>query len=120
MYSARAKYTRIASSKMLLPLELVKQKKASDALALLAFVPNKGARILEKLIRSAVANAQYKDKQVDSENLYIREFRLGPGPMVRFAKRWRPSAMGRASRIRRRTSHITIILDTTTKSKEKA
>jgi large subunit ribosomal protein L22 len=112
MYSARAKYTRISSSKMLLPLELVKQKKASEALNILAFIPNKGARILEKLIHSAVANAQNKDKNVVTDNLYIREFRLGPGPMVRWAKRWRPSAMGRASRIRRRTSHITIILDT--------
>jgi large subunit ribosomal protein L22 len=114
MYSASAKYTRISSSKMQLPLDLVKRKKANEALNILAFVPNKGARILEKLIRSAVANAQNKDKNIDSENLYIREFRLGPGPMVRWAKRWRPSAMGRAARIRRRTSHITIILDTKT------
>lgn len=112
MFSARSKYTRISSSKMQLPLDLVRKKKASEALDVLAFVPNKGARILEKLIRSAMANAQNKDKNVDSENLYIREFRLGPGPMVRWAKRWRPKAMGRAGRIRKRTSHITVILDT--------
>ena len=112
MYLASSKYTRISSSKMQLPLDLVRKKKANEALNMLAFVPNKGARILEKLIRSAIANAQNKDKNVDSDSLYIKEFRLGPGPMVRWAKRWRPSAMGRASRIRKRTSHITVILDT--------
>jgi large subunit ribosomal protein L22 len=112
MYSAKSKYTRIATTKMQLPLDLVRKKKANEALDILAFVPNKGARILEKLIRSAMANAQNKDKNIDSDSLYIKEFRLGPGPMVRWAKRWRPSAMGRASRIHRRTSHITVILDT--------
>ena len=111
MFSASANYTRISSSKMQLPADLVRRKKASEALNILAFVPNRGARILEKLIRSAIANAQNKDKNVESENLYIHELRLGPGPMVRWAKRWRPKAMGRAGRIRRRTSHITVILD---------
>jgi large subunit ribosomal protein L22 len=112
MFSAQSNYTRISSTKMQLPLDLVRRKKASEALDLLAFVPNKGARILEKLIRSAMANAQNKDKNLDSDSLYIKELRLGPGPMVRWAKRWRPSAMGRASRIHKRTSHITVILDT--------
>ena len=112
MYSAQANYTRISSSKMQLALDLVRRKKASQALDILAFIPNKSARILEKLIRSAVANAQNKDKNVDSETLIIRELRLGQGPMVRGAKRWRPKAMGRAGRIRKRTSHITVILDT--------
>ena len=111
MFSAKSKYTRIATTKMQLPLDLVRKKKASEALNILAFVPNKSARILEKLIRSAMANAQYKDKNIDADSLYIKEFRLGPGPMVRWAKRWRPSAMGRASRIHKRTSHITVILD---------
>lgn len=112
MFSASANYTRISNSKMQLPTDLVRRKKASEALDILAFVPNRGARILEKLIRSAIANAQNKDKNVEAESLYIRELRLGPGPMVRWAKRWRPKAMGRAGRIRRRTSHITVILDT--------
>lgn len=112
MYSAKAKYTRISTSKMQLALDMVRKKKASDALDVLIYVPNKSARILEKVIRSAVANAQNKDKNIDTENLYIRELRLGPGPMVRWAKRWRPKAMGRAGRIRKRTSHITVVLDT--------
>ncbi|MCX7919468.1 MAG: 50S ribosomal protein L22 [bacterium] len=111
MYSATARYTRISTTKMKLALDMVRKKKASEALEILRFVPNKSARILEKLIRSAIANAQNKDKNVVSENLYIRELRLGPGPMLRWAKRWRPKAMGRAGRIRKRTSHITVILD---------
>lgn len=112
MFSAKSNYTRISITKMQLPLDLVRKKKASEALDILAFVPNRSARILEKLIRSAMANAQNKDKNLDSDSLYIKELRLGPGPMVRWAKRWRPSAMGRASRIHKRTSHITVILDT--------
>lgn len=112
MYSASARFVRISSSKIKLPIDLIRKKRAGEALDILAFVPNRGARILEKLIRAAVANAQNKDKEVDSESLYIRELRLGPGPMVRWAKRFRPKAMGRAGRIRHRTSHITVILDT--------
>ena len=78
-----------------------------EALNELSFAPQKGAPILKKLINSAVANAnQYPD--IDVDNLFIKNVFADEGPML---KRFRPRAMGRATRIRKRTSHLTVILD---------
>ena len=78
----------------------IKGKKVDEALSVLSFAPQKGGPLLRKLINSAVANASlYPD--VDVDNLF-------EGPTL---KRFRPRAMGRATRIRRRTSHLTVVLD---------
>ena len=70
-------------------------------------MPQKGAFILKKLISSAIANAE-KNSNIDVDNLYIKRVYTDEGPVM---KRFRPRAMGRASRIRKRTSHLTVILD---------
>lgn len=85
----------------------IRGKGVQEALNLLAFAPQRGAPILRKLINSAVANAsQYPDTDVD--NLFIKYVFADEGPTL---KRFRPRAMGRATRIRRRSSHLTVILD---------
>jgi len=104
---AIAKYMRVSPRKIRLLMKEIRGKKVEEALNLLAFTPQRGAPILRKLINSAVANAsQYPDTDVDS--LFIKHIFADEGPML---KRFRPRAMGRATRIRRRTSHLTIILD---------
>ena len=104
---AIAKYIRISPRKMRLLMTEIRGKKVEEALNLLAFAPQRGASFLRKLINSAVANAsQYPD--IDVDNLFIKHIFADEGPTL---KRFRPRAMGRATRIRRRSSHLTIILD---------
>lgn len=104
---AIAKYIRVSPRKVRLLTRELKGKRAGDALNLLAFAPQKGAPILRKLINSAVSNASQKTN-VDVDNLYIKTIYADEGPTL---KRFRPRAMGRATRIRRRTSHLTVVLD---------
>jgi large subunit ribosomal protein L22 len=85
----------------------VRGKKAGEAIQFLTFSPQKGAHILKKLINSAVANAE-THSDVDVDELFVKRIFADEGPIL---KRFRPRAMGRASRIRRRTSHLTVILD---------
>jgi large subunit ribosomal protein L22 len=104
---AIAKYIRVSPRKTRLLAREIKGKRVEEALKLLAFAPQKGAPILRKLISSAVANASlYPD--VDVDRLIIKKVVADEGPML---KRFRPRAMGRAARIRRRTAHLTVVLD---------
>ena len=108
MYQASAKYVRLSTQKATRVLDLVQKKSVSDALNSLAFTPTKSARIIEKVIKSAMANAQNQDKNLDIKDLVVKELRIGTGPYLR---RFRPKAMGRAGRIRKPLSHITVVLD---------
>ena len=104
---AIAKYIRLSPRKVRLLMEEIKGKKVEEALNLLAFASQRGAPILRKLINSAVANAsQYPD--IDVDNLFIKHIFADEGPTL---KRFRPRAMGRATRIRKRSSHLTVILN---------
>lgn len=104
---AAAKYVRISPRKIRLVINQVRGKKVGDALNMLSFAPQKGARILKKLVNSAVANAE-ENSGVDVDSLYIKRIYADEGPTL---KRWRPRARGRATRIRKRVSHLTVILD---------
>lgn len=103
---AVSKYLRISPSKARLVVDLVRNKPVDQALTILKFTPKKGARFVSKTLRSAVANAQ-QSEMMDMEGLFIRAIHVDEGPRL---KRWRPRAMGRATRIIKRTSHITVIL----------
>ena len=104
---AIAKYIRVSPRKTRLLVRAIKGKKVEEALKLLAFAPQKGAPILRKLINSAVANASlYPD--IDVDKLIIKKVVADEGPML---KRFRPRAMGRAARIRKRTTHLIVVLD---------
>jgi len=103
---AHARYIRISPRKIRLIMDEVRGKKVEDALNILSFMPKKGAKILKKLIESAVANAENQNMDVDQ--LKIARIYADEGPML---KRWRPRALGRATMIRKRTSHLTVILE---------
>jgi large subunit ribosomal protein L22 len=103
---AVAKYIRVSPRKIRLVMDEIRGKKVEEALNLLTFAPQKGAPILRKVVNSALANAgQYPDIDVDS--LFIKGVFADEGPTL---KRFRPRAMGRATRIRKRSCHLTVIL----------
>lgn len=100
------KYARITPRKARRVVDLIKNKSAGDALVYLRFMPYRGARFIEKLVKSAMANAEQK-KAVNPEEMKIVMAYVDQGPVM---KRMEPRAMGRANVIRKRSSHITVIL----------
>jgi len=104
---AAARYVRISPRKARLIMDEIRGKKVEVALRLLAFSPQKGAFILKKLISSAVANAE-ANSEIDVDSLFVKRIFADEGPTM---KRFMPRAMGRATKIRKRTSHLTVILD---------
>ena len=104
---AITRYVRIAPRKARLVTELIKGKPVEEALTILRFVPKKAARLVDKTLRSALANAE-QNPNIDVDTLYIKRIFVDGGPTM---KRWRARAMGRATKIIKRTSHITVILD---------
>jgi len=105
--TAKARFVRIAPRKARLLVDLVRGKKVGEALNILAFTKKAFAKALTKLINSAVANAQ-QNKQMDVDTLVVKRISVDGGPTL---KRFMPRAMGRATMIRKRTSHITVVLD---------
>jgi len=105
---ATAMFSRIAPRKARMIANLVRGKNAAEAIQLLQFTTKAGAPVLQKLIESAIANAQAKNADVDS--LYVSKATVDKGP-TKFNRRWRPRAMGRATRIEKGISHIVIELD---------
>ncbi len=97
---------------MRLVAELIRGQSVNDAYAILQFNSKKAARPLEKILRSAVANALHRAEEqgerVDVDQLYVKQAQVDGGPTLR---RWRARAMGRASPIRKRTSHVTVVVD---------
>ncbi len=104
---AVAKYMRISPRKVRIVAKNIKGLTVENALSQLRYTPKKAAVILLKVLNSALANAEQKS-EIDVDTLYVKNVFVDEGPT---AKRWRPRAMGRATRIRKRTSHVTIILD---------
>lgn len=105
---AQAKYVRSSARKARLVMDHVRGKPVSDARALLRHSPRGIARDLERLLASAVANAENNHDLV-GDDLYVKEIYADEGPTLR---RFRPRAQGRATRIRKRTSHLTVALST--------
>ena len=104
---ARARMIRISPRKVRLIGDLIKKKNINDASGLLTYMPQKASGILKKLLDSAVANAKQK-KYVDIDNLFVKNVIVDGGPTM---KRFLPRAMGRATKVRKRMSHITMVLD---------
>jgi large subunit ribosomal protein L22 len=105
--TAKANMIRISPRKVRLVGDLIKKRNINDAMGILTYMPQKASFILKKLLDSAIANARQK-KYVDVDNLYVKNVIVDGGPMM---KRFLPRAMGRATKIRKRLSHITMILD---------
>lgn len=102
---AQAKYIRIAPRKVQVIIPTIKGKKVEEAISILQFMPKKSARILQKVLHSAVANAE--QNKVDIDTLVVKTVMVDSGPTL---KRFMPRAMGRATPILKRTSHITVFL----------
>ena len=103
--SATLKYARISSRKVKIVADLIRGKDV-DELAIVKFTPKAASEIVEKLLKSAIANAE-NNHGMKSNKLYVAEIYANQGPTLR---RIRPAAKGSAVRIRKRTSHITIVL----------
>jgi len=114
MPRASVKMVRVSSSKANQVLELIRGKRVADALSILKFTPRKSARIIEKVLKSAIANAEDAYK-MDAENLFVKKAVADQGPTMR---RIIAKAQGRACRIRKRTSHITLVLKELSTPKE--
>lgn len=107
--TARLRYLRGSPQKVRLVADLIRGKSAQEAVNLLQMTNKNAARHVEKVLRSAIANAENRDEHVDVDRLYVKEIFVDRGPM---AKRIRPAPMGRAFRVLKRFSHITVKLDT--------
>jgi large subunit ribosomal protein L22 len=103
---AVAKTVRIAPRKARLVVDLIRGKKVGEAVAILRLTPKAASPIVEKVLKSAIANAEH-NYDMDANNLVVSEAYVDEGPTL---KRFRPRAMGRASQINKRTSHITIVV----------
>ena len=103
---AVAKYVRMSSSKLKPVADLVRGKDLNEALTILKFTPGKGSELIEKVVKSAAANAE-NNHDMNPDELYVAEINCNQGPTM---KRWRPGAQGRAGMILKRTSHIFVTL----------
>ena len=103
---AVARTVRIAPRKARLVVDLIRGKQVGEAVAILNRTPKAASPIVEKLLKSAIANAEH-NYEMDANNLVVAQVFVDEGPTM---KRFRPRAQGRASAINKRTSHITIVL----------
>jgi large subunit ribosomal protein L22 len=108
---AVARFVLISPRKAKLTADLIKGKPVSEAIAILRYTPKKAAPLLTKALKAAIANAIDKEGsgKLDADDLYVKNAVIDPGPIM---PRWRPRAFGRASRIRKRMSHIKVIVST--------
>jgi len=104
---ASAKYLRISPLKLRLVTNTISGKKVEEAIALLRFLPQRGARLVRKVVEAAVANAEQRP-QVDVDTLFVKKVWVDGGPSL---KRFQARAMGRVNRILKRSSHLTVVLD---------
>ena len=104
---AIARYVRISSRKVKAVIDLIRGKSVKEAQGILMFTPKAASEPVLKVLNSAVANAE-NNLGLSADTLYVAEVYANQGPTL---KRFRPRAQGRATRIRKRTSHITVILD---------
>ena len=103
---AVAKYVRMSPIKLKPVTDLVRGKDLQEALTILKFTPGKGAELVEKVVKSAAANAE-NNHDMDVDKLYVAEVYANQGPTM---KRWRAGSQGRASIILKRSSHIGVTL----------
>ena len=104
---AVAKYVRVSPRKVQIVIDLIRGKQVDDALAILMYTPKSAAPVVEKLLNSAIANAE-NNLEMNRENLYVAEVYANQGPTL---KRYWARSHGRADLIKKHTSHITIVLD---------
>lgn len=102
--NATAKYVRIAPRKLRIVLNLIRGKKVADAFAILKFTPKAGSEVVEKVLRSAVANAEHNN-DMNVDNLFVSTCFVDQGPTL---KRIHPRSRGQAFKILKHSSHVTV------------
>lgn len=107
---ATAKYIRVSPQKARLVVDLIRGKNAGEAINILKFTKKRVSHEVEKVLRSAISNAEQKSENLDVDRLVVSRAYVGDGPR---AKRIRPAPMGRAFRYQRRMSHITVVVKET-------
>ena len=112
---AHLRYLQASPQKVRLVVDLIRGKDVQEASNILQLSKKSAARPVQKLLKSAVANAENREEKVDIDRLFVKEIWVDPGPTL---KRIRPQPMGRAFRILKRQSHLTIKLDTRKGEKE--
>ena len=107
------KFARVSARKARLVADLVRGKDVSQAIEMLAFADKKSAPLIKKLVESAVANAEQaanrQSESLDVDDLFVKTITVDAGPSLR---RFRPRAQGRATKVLKKTSHITVVLGT--------
>lgn len=101
---ATAKYIRIAPRKVRIVIDLIRGKNVAEAIAILKFTPKVGAEVIEKVLKSAIANAE-NNYNMDADNLYVSTAYVDQGPTM---KRIHPRSRGQAFKILKRSSHVTV------------
>ncbi len=114
-YTATAKYLMVSPRKVRPVADIIRKCQYTQALAKLDAIPNKGARILKKVIQSAAANALFQNKKLDEEMLYIKELQVSDGPRL---KRLWARARGKRDILIKRMSHISVVVDEIAEMKE--
>jgi len=112
---ATVKFVRVSPQKARLVIDLIRGKNAGEAINILRFTKKRVTHQVEKVLRSAIANAEQKDENVDVDRLVVSKAYVNDGPRT---KRIRPAPMGRAYRYQRRMSHITVAVEVRKKEKE--
>ncbi len=103
---ALIRYTRMSPRKARIVANMIRGKDVDEAMAILRFQERKAARVMRKLLVSAIANA-HTNHNLEVDNLVVKRVLVDGGPTL---KRWMPRAMGRANRMNRRTTHVTIVV----------
>ncbi|NLI29619.1 MAG: 50S ribosomal protein L22 [Nitrospiraceae bacterium] len=101
------RFARITPRKARRVVDLIRGKRASEAMVSLKFMPYRGAKLVEKVLKSAMANAEQVNDHLDIDKLRVKTVLVDQGPMM---KRMEPRAQGRANMIKKKTSHITIVV----------
>lgn len=104
---ARLSFARVGAQKARLVADMIRGKAINEAIRVLTFENQKAGKMIKKLVESAVANAEVK-QVIDVDNLYVKTIYVDEGP---FLKRFMPRSQGRATEIKKRTSHINVVLD---------
>ena len=105
-WQAKHRFARISAKKARRVIDLIRGRDVQDALNILKFSPHRAAGMISKVLTSAVANAS--EAEADADLLFVQEAKVDEGPTM---KRWQPKDRGRAHPIRKRTSHITVVVD---------
>jgi large subunit ribosomal protein L22 len=105
---ATSKYVRVSPQKARLVVDLIRGKQVGEAVSILRFTKKRITREVEKILHSAIANAEEKNENIDVDQLIVSQAYVNDGPRM---KRIRPAPMGRAYRYQRRMSHITVVVN---------